>query len=39
LKDKPDYAAIKRIMLRWKPYQGFVYFHFLLEKLRLKGFL
>jgi DNA-3-methyladenine glycosylase II len=39
LKDKPDYATVKRIMLRWKPYQGFVYFHFLLEKLRSKGFL
>ncbi len=37
LRNKPDYAAIKRIMLRWHPYEGFVYFHFLLRNLRLKG--
>ncbi len=39
LKNKPDYETIKRIMLRWKPYSGFVYFHFLLQKLRVKGSL
>ena len=39
LREKPDYETIKRIMLRWKPYSGFVYFHFLLQKLRKKGFL
>ncbi len=39
LKEKPEYEAIKRIMLRWKPYGGFVYFHFLLQKLRLRGIL
>ena len=39
LKGKPDYAIIKRIMLRWKPYGGFVYFHFLLQKLKSKGLL
>ncbi len=39
LKEKPDYEAVKRIMLRWKPYGGFVYFHFLLQKLRMKGFV
>ena len=39
LTKKPDYETIKRIMLRWKPYGGFVYFHFLLEKLRVKGSL
>ncbi len=39
LKEKPDYAAIKRIMLRWQPYGGFVYFHFLLQNLRMKGLL
>ncbi len=37
LRNKPDYAAIQRIVLRWHPYEGFVYFHFLLQKLRLKG--
>ncbi len=39
LRKKPDYETIKRIMLRWKPYGGFVYFHFLLQKLRVKGSL
>ncbi len=38
-KEKPDYETIKRIMLRWKPYGGFVYFHYLLQKLRLRGIL
>ena len=39
LKERPDYENIQRIMLRWKPYGGFVYFHFLLQKLRVKGSL
>ncbi len=39
LKEKPDYANIKRIMLRWQPYGGFVYFHFLLQKLKTKGYV
>ncbi len=39
LTSKPDYAAIKHIMLRWQPYGGFVYFHFLLQKLKSKGLL
>jgi DNA-3-methyladenine glycosylase II len=39
LKKKPDYETMKRIMLRWKPYGGFVYFHLLLQKLRMKGSL
>ncbi len=39
LERKPDYETIKRITRRWKPYGGFVYFHFLLQKLRVKGLL
>ncbi len=39
LKEKPDYATIKRIMLRWQPYGRFVYFHFLLQKLKTKGYV
>jgi DNA-3-methyladenine glycosylase II len=39
LKERPDYTTIKQIMLRWQPYQGFVYFHFLLDKLWSKGLL
>ncbi len=38
LREKPDYETIRRIMRRWKPYGGFVYFHFLLQKLRSKGY-
>ncbi len=39
LREKPDYAAIKRTMFHWHPYSGFVYFHFLLQNLRMKGLL
>jgi DNA-3-methyladenine glycosylase II len=39
LKERPDYETIQRIMRRWKPYGGFVYFHFLIWKLWDKGFL
>ncbi len=39
LREKPDYGAIKRTMFRWQPYSGFVYFHFLLQNLRMKGLL
>jgi len=36
---KPDYDEIRKLMSRWNPYQGLIYFHLLLEKLRIKGFL
>ena len=39
LDERPDYDKIKRITSRWQPYSGFVYFHFLLDKLRTKGCL
>ena len=39
LRKRPGYDDIKRIMARWKPYGGFVYFHFLLDKLSRKGLL
>ncbi len=39
LRTRPDYATIKRVMLPWKPYEGFVYFHFLLQRLMSKGLL
>ncbi len=39
LKERPDYPKIKRLMLRWHPYAGFLYFHFLLNKLATKGYL
>jgi DNA-3-methyladenine glycosylase II len=39
LRERPDYDKIKSIALRWQPYAGFVYFHFLLDKLITKGYL
>ena len=36
---KPTYEEIKTLVSRWSPYQGFVYFHLLLDKLRAKGVL
>ncbi|MGD0887252.1 MAG: hypothetical protein ABSA46_20605 [Thermodesulfovibrionales bacterium] len=39
LDERPDYEQIKRITSRWQPYAGFVYFHFLLDKLATKGYL
>lgn len=39
LRERPDYRKIKRLMLGWHPYAGFLYFHFLLNKLAEKGFL
>lgn len=39
LDKRPDYEQIKRITSRWQPYAGFVYFHFLLDKLKTKGYL
>lgn len=37
LSRKPDYGEIKQLTLSWRPYEGLVYFHLLLEKLRRKG--
>lgn len=34
---KPDYGKIGSLTAPWNPYQGLVYFHLLLEKLRQKG--
>jgi DNA-3-methyladenine glycosylase II len=39
LHERPDYDEIKRITSRWQPYAGVVYFHFLLDRLKTKGFL
>lgn len=39
LDERPDYAKVKKITSRWRPYSGFVYFHFLLDKLKTKGYL
>ncbi len=39
LDKRPDYKRIRRITSRWRPYAGLVYFHFLLEKLKTRGYL
>ena len=39
LERRPGYDEIKALVAQWSPYQGLVYFHLLLEKLRLKGFV
>ena len=37
LVDRPNYEQIRELTSRWHPYEGLVYFHLLLEKLRTKG--
>jgi DNA-3-methyladenine glycosylase II len=39
LEERPDYERIKKITSRWQPYAGFVYFHFLLDSLKTRGYL
>ncbi len=34
-----DYARVKRIVSRWQPYAGLVYFHLLLDRLDQAGYL
>jgi DNA-3-methyladenine glycosylase II len=37
LKEPMDYEDVRRVLSRWKPYTGFLYFHLLLERLALDG--
>jgi DNA-3-methyladenine glycosylase II len=37
LDDKPAYDDIRQLTSPWHPYEGVVYFHLLLDKLRLNG--
>ena len=39
LRKIPDYKRARRLLSRWHPYQGLLYFHFLLAKLDALGFL
>ncbi|MPZ78933.1 MAG: hypothetical protein GEV28_00415 [Actinophytocola sp.] len=39
LAGKPSYDEIRRLTSPWHPYEGVVYFHLLLDKLRVKGVL
>jgi DNA-3-methyladenine glycosylase II len=35
----PEYAAVQRILHRWHPYAGLIYFHMLLDRLADAGYL
>jgi len=39
LRKIPDYKKARRLLSRWYPYEGLLYFHFLLAKLDSHGFL
>jgi DNA-3-methyladenine glycosylase II len=39
LADKPSYNDIRQLTSPWHPYEGVVYFHLLLDKLRANGFI
>jgi DNA-3-methyladenine glycosylase II len=39
LRKIPDYKSARRLLSRWHPYEGLLYFHFLLAKLDSLGFL
>jgi len=39
LEERPHYEEIKKFTRLWHPYAGLIYFHFLLDKLRAKGYL
>ncbi len=39
LRERPHYEEIKKFTRPWHPYAGLIYFHFLLDKLRAKGYL
>lgn len=39
LRKRPDYEGIKKRITRWHPFEGFVYFHFLLKNLRQRGLI
>lgn len=39
LKEQPNYEMIKKHLSPWKPYQGLIYFHLLLDSLEREGYL
>ncbi len=36
---RPNYEGVRKLTSAWSPYQGFVYFHLLLQKLAARGLL
>lgn len=39
LEERPDYDAIYRIIDRWRPYRGLIYFYLLLDQQERQGLL
>jgi DNA-3-methyladenine glycosylase II len=39
LPKQPDYQGVRKLLARWQPYGGLVYFHLLLERLAAAGLL
>lgn len=39
LKEQPDYQGVRKILVRWQPYEGLIYFHLLLDRLAVAGHL
>jgi DNA-3-methyladenine glycosylase II len=39
LKRPPDYDQVRRVLRKWRPYAGLIYFHLLLDGLDRKGWV
>ena len=39
LRKPPDYKGVRRLLDRWQPFEGLVYFHLLLDGLLKDGYL
>jgi len=39
LKKPLDYESVRRVIAKWQPYAGFIYFHLLLDRLTEAGHL
>ncbi|HEX8961321.1 MAG TPA: hypothetical protein VF775_07085 [Geobacteraceae bacterium] len=39
LPEPPDYQRVRKLLARWEPYGGLIYFHLLLDRLAAAGFL
>jgi DNA-3-methyladenine glycosylase II len=37
LRKSPDYHGVQRVLAKWRPYAGFIYFHLLLNGLDEAG--
>lgn len=39
LPERPDYREVQKLLARWQPYRGLIYFHLLLDRLAAAGHL